>query len=88
MANTRSAGKRARQTERRTVQNQRVVSGVKTQLKKTRAAIAAGDRKTAFAEAQKLHSVLDRAGKSGRLKSNAINRHKSEISRRLTALKS
>jgi small subunit ribosomal protein S20 len=87
MANIRSSAKRARQTERRTLENVRVISGVKTQLRKTRAAISGGDLKTARAEIQRLNSVLDKAAKSGRLHRNAVNRHKSEVSQRLAALK-
>jgi ribosomal protein S20 len=41
MANTPSAAKSARQTVRRTLQNKRVLTGLKSQVKKVRSAFAA-----------------------------------------------
>jgi len=76
MANTKSAAKRARQTVRRTEANRRVLTGVKSQLKKTRAAVGTDAAKS---EASKLASLLDKAVKSGRLHKNAANRTKSRI---------
>ena len=84
MANTKSAAKRARQTVRRTAANSRVLTGVKTQLKKTRAALGT-DAAAAKTEASKLASLLDKAVKSGRLHKNAANRTKSRIQKALVA---
>jgi small subunit ribosomal protein S20 len=85
MANTKSAAKRARQTERRTARNRAVTTGVKSQLKKTRSALTGG-KDAAKAEFQKLSSVLDKAVKSGRIHRNAANRQKSAFNRKIAAL--
>ena len=86
MANTKSAAKRARQTERRTLQNKRVATLLKTQLKKTRAALTATNKETATAEYRKLASDLDKAVKTGRIHRNAANRQKGRLNRQLAAL--
>ena len=85
MANTKSAAKRARQTGRRTLANKRVVSGVKSQLKKVRTLMGEGKQEAARAEFAKLSSALDKAVKGGRIHRNAAARHKSQLNRRLAA---
>jgi small subunit ribosomal protein S20 len=85
MANTKSAAKRARQTQRRTVANRGVLTELKTQLREVRALLTAGKKDTAKTEFQKLASLLDKAVKSGRIHRNAANRHKSNLSRVLAA---
>ncbi len=86
MANTKSAAKRARQTIVRTQRNRAVVSGVKNQQKRVRAAIAGGKKEEALKESIKLSSVLDKAAKRGAIHSNAASRQKSRVSKALTAL--
>jgi small subunit ribosomal protein S20 len=86
MANTKSAEKRARQIKTRTAANKRVLTAVKTQLKKTRTVIDGKDKAAAQAELNKLSSILDKAVKSGRLHKNAASRHKSKINSRVSAL--
>lgn len=86
MANTKSAAKRARQTVRRTLQNKTATTGIKSQLKKTRAAFGAKDKGAAAAELKKLASVLDKAVKTGRLHRNAAARRKSRLNKQLAAL--
>lgn len=86
MANTRSAAKRARQTEKRTLQNRRVLSNLKTQLKKVRAEIGAKNKPSAQASLKLFVSALDRAAKAGRIHRNAANRHKSTLNKQLAAL--
>jgi small subunit ribosomal protein S20 len=86
MANTRSAAKSARQTVRRTLQNKRVLTGLKSHVKKVRAAFAAKDKPTAAAEVRTLASMADKAAKSGRIHKNKANRQKSRINKQLTAL--
>jgi len=81
MANTKSAAKRARQTERRTIQNRRVLSSVKSALKKVRAEIGAGNK----IATRDVVSALDRAAKSGRIHRNAANRHKSRLNKLVKA---
>jgi small subunit ribosomal protein S20 len=86
MANTKSAAKRARQTARRTLHNQRSLTAMKTHLRKVRAAIGAKDKAKATAAFRELSSVIDRSVKSGRLHRNAASRHKSRVGKALAAL--
>ncbi len=86
MANTRSARKRARQTEARTLVNRRALTAVKNRLKEARLALKAGKKDVAAAAAQKFISAIDKAVKTGRIHRNAANRHKSAISKALAIL--
>lgn len=87
MANTKSAAKRARQTERRSKGNKRVLTSVKTHLKAIRAAVTAGKKADVQALLPKVVSALDKAAKSGRIHQNKANRHKSELALKVAALK-
>jgi small subunit ribosomal protein S20 len=86
MANTKSAAKRARQTERRTTVNRRALTGVKNQLKKFRSVIGGTDKAAAKAAAEEFVSTIDKAAKAGRVHRNAANRHKSAINKALATL--
>lgn len=86
MANTPSAAKRARQTERRTLINRRTNTAVKTQLKTVREAIKSGSKEKAAAAAVACVSVLDKAVKTGNVHRNAANRHKAAIGKALAGL--
>lgn len=86
MANTKSAAKRARQSVRRTLENKRALTSIKSLLKKSRAEIAGKNKEQAQAEIKKLSSALDKAVKTGRLHRNSANRHKSRLSTHLAAL--
>jgi small subunit ribosomal protein S20 len=86
MANTRSAAKSARQTVRRTLKNKRVLTGLKSQVKKVRSAFAAKDKTTATAEVKALASLADKAAKTGQIHKNKANRQKSRLNRQLAAL--
>ncbi len=61
MANTASARKRIRQTERRTVRNNARRSRMRTFVKKVEAAIAGGDKALAAAALQAAQPELQRA---------------------------
>jgi len=87
MANTKSAAKRARQTERRSEANKRVITSVKNQLRGIRAAVGTGKKDEARALLPKLSAALDKAAKSGRIHRNKVNRHKSKLARQLAAQK-
>lgn len=83
MANHFSALKRARQTEKRTVQNRVNKSRFRTALRKFRTALQAGDpnqAKTAFGETV---SMIDKAVKKGVIHKNTASRYKSRLSARL-----
>jgi small subunit ribosomal protein S20 len=87
MANTKSAAKRARQTERRSESNKRVLTSVKNQLRGIRTAVVSGKKDEALALLPKVSAALDKAAKSGRIHRNKANRHKSTLVRQLAALK-
>jgi small subunit ribosomal protein S20 len=86
MANTRSAAKSARQTIRRTLDNKRILTGIKTQTKKARTALAAKDKAAAAAAVSTLASMSDKAAKTGQIHKNKANRQKSRLNKRLAAL--
>jgi small subunit ribosomal protein S20 len=85
MANTRSAAKRARQTQVRMLRNRRVLTSIKSQQKKLRAAVAAGDEKQVALEFAALSSRLDKASRRGIIHKNLANRNKSRASKTLVA---
>ena len=87
MANTPSAAKRARQTERRSLINRRTTTSVKNQLKAVREALLSGKKDVAQAAAIHFVSTLDKAVKTGNVHKNTANRHKSAVNRALVALK-
>ena len=85
MANTRSAAKRARQTQVRMLRNRRVLTSIKSQQKKLRAAVAAGDEKQAVLDLAALCSRLDKASQRGIIHKNLANRKKSRAAKTLVA---
>ncbi len=86
MANTKSAAKRARQTERRTLVNRRALTAVKNQLRKVRSVIGGTDKAAATAAAQEFISSIDKAVKTGRVHKNSANRHKSALNKALAKI--
>jgi small subunit ribosomal protein S20 len=85
MANTRSAAKRARQTQARTLQNKSILTGIKSQQKKLDAVIAGGDKAKIAAEAAALASRLDKAAKRGVVHKNFAAHRKSRTSHAMAA---
>ena len=86
MANIKSAAKRARQTGKRTLENRRVTSSLKTQIKKLRADIAEGRKDEAKAGAALVASSLDKAVKTGRIHRNSADRRKSVFAKAVAGL--
>jgi small subunit ribosomal protein S20 len=86
MANTRSAAKRARQTEQRTLRNKSVLTGLKRQRKGLLTAVAASDRAKAEIELRALASELDKAAKRGVVHQNLANRRKSRAAKAVSAI--
>jgi small subunit ribosomal protein S20 len=86
MANTKSAAKRARQSERRTLVNRRALTAVKNQLKKFRSTVTGTDKAAAKAAALEFLSTIDKAAKMGRVHRNSANRHKSAVNKALAKL--
>jgi small subunit ribosomal protein S20 len=81
-----SALKQMRQSRKRRVRNRMNVSQVKTQIKKLRAAIAAGDKGAATKLLSATVGEIDRAVKKGVVHDNAASRYKSRLSRKVSAL--
>jgi small subunit ribosomal protein S20 len=85
MPNSASAKKRHRQSLVRRSRNRAARSSVKTQVKKVREAISAGDVKQAETEFREASICLDRVAAAGVIHKNTAARVKSRLS---TALKS
>jgi small subunit ribosomal protein S20 len=79
MPTTSSAKKRHRQSLERRAKNRAVKSSIKTQVRKVRAAVAAGDLTKAGAEFRLAAKKLDRAGVKRVIHPNAAARTKSRL---------
>ncbi len=86
MANTYSALKRVRQTDRRTEFNRKNATRLRRQIRAMRRAIAGKDPKAALELLPKTFSVIDRSAKSGVIKKNTAARYKSKLHARVKAL--
>ena len=87
MPNTKSAKKRLRQNSVRRARNRSVKSAVKTQMKKVREAVTAGnleEAETAFRMASKR---LDQAAAHKIIHTNSAARHKARLSHLLKVAK-
>ena len=86
MANTASARKRIRQTERRTERNQARKSRMRSFVKKVEAAIASGDKAQAAVALQAAQPEMQRAAGKGVIHSNTVARKLSRLSKRVKSL--
>lgn len=86
MANTASARKRIRQTERRTARNAARKSRIRTFLKKVETAIAGGDKAQAQAAFRAAQPELQRAAGKGVVHANTVARKLSRLSSRIKAI--
>lgn len=86
MANHFSALKRARQTEKRTIVNRSNTSRLRTQLRRFREALAAGNRQAAEQEFRETVAAMDKAVHKGTIHKNTASRYKSRLSARLNAI--
>ncbi|HKA01410.1 MAG TPA: 30S ribosomal protein S20 [Candidatus Solibacter sp.] len=86
MANTISALKRVRQTERRTEVNQKNRSRLRHAIRALRRAITSKESKTATELLPKTFSVIDKSVKAGLIKKNTAARYKSHLHVRVKAL--
>jgi small subunit ribosomal protein S20 len=86
VANTRSAEKRIRQSEKRRVRNTAIRSSVRTAVKGVRSALESGSVDETRKELERAVKVLDKAATKGVLHKNAVARHKSRLTRQLNAL--
>ena len=87
MANTQSAIKRIRRSERRRRINQVHRSRARTYVKRTRMFIAAGQIEEAEAAAREAVSSLDKAAQKGIIHKNKAARSKSRLLKRLSQAK-
>ena len=85
MANIKSAAKRARQAVKRAAHNSSIISGLKTEQRKFRKAVAAGDATAVKEGSVRLASALDKAAKRGVIHKNVAARGKSRLNRALKA---
>ena len=81
MANTRSAEKSNRQAQNRRLRNVAVRSRVKSEVKRVRDALAAGDAPAAKAALATAVRVLDSAAPKGVLHRNAASRRISRLAK-------
>ena len=86
MAHTNSALKRARQARKKTLRNRASKSTIKTLIKRTLAAIAAGDAVKARAEFREATQGLDKAARHRTIHPNEAARRKSRLARKIDAL--
>jgi small subunit ribosomal protein S20 len=86
MANHPSAEKRNRQRLVRTERNKAARSTVKTAVKRARAAIASGDKKSASEDARLAATALAKAAKKGVLHKKTASRTTSRIQAALAKL--
>jgi small subunit ribosomal protein S20 len=87
MPNTKSAKKRLRQNIVRRGQNRSIKRAVRTQCRKVREAVTAGDAQQAETEFRLAVKRLDRAGTKNIIHPNAAARLKSRLSAQIKALK-
>ncbi|MFY9555643.1 MAG: 30S ribosomal protein S20 [Blastocatellia bacterium] len=86
MANHKSAEKRARQADRRNEANRRNRSRLRTEIKKLRAAIEAGNRDEATSLLVGTVSLIDKSIQKGIIHRNAAARYKSRLTVEVNAL--
>jgi small subunit ribosomal protein S20 len=87
MPTTKSAKKRLRQSLERRAKNRAAKSAMKTQVRKVRQAVAAGDITTAETELRLAAKKLDRAGAKRVIHPNAAARTKSRLAHLIASSK-
>ena len=86
MANSLSARKRARQSEKHRLRNASQRSRVRTSIKNVLAAIEAGDKTAAEAAFKAAVPAIDRSVSKGLMHRNKAARHKSRMNKHIRAL--
>lgn len=86
MANTKSAKKRLRQTERRTAVNRARTSRVRTYIRRVEEAIESGDKSAADAAFQAVQPELMRSAQHSIMHRNTASRKISRLARRINAM--
>lgn len=86
MANTKSAAKNIRKSQRRRAINKARVSALRSQIKKLRTHLKAKDAEAASKELTRTVSVIDRSIRKGVLHKNTAARYKSRLTRSVRGL--
>ena len=86
MANSVSARKRARQTEKHRQHNASLRSHVRTKIKKVQRAITSGDKEAAEAAYKAFVPAIDRSVSQGVMHANKAARHKSRLNQHVRAM--
>ena len=79
MANIKSAKKRILVNEKKAARNQMIKSAVKTEVKKVRAAVEAGNKEEAAKALLAATSAIDKAESKGVIKKNTASRKVSRL---------
>lgn len=85
VANTKSAQKRIRVTLRRTLENRRHRTFVRTAIRRFERLLKAGNREAAGMALRNVYRALDRAAQQGTIHRNRAARKKARMARRLAA---
>lgn len=85
MPNIKSSIKDLKRSRKRAIRNADVRTGIKTAIKKARAATAGGDAEAARAQTQAAARLLDKAVSKGAIHKRAAARRKSRLAKRLGA---
>lgn len=86
LANIKSAKKRIKVINKKTLRNKMIKSQVKTAMKKVIVAVNAGDKETAAVALKNAVSAIDRAYIKGIYHKNAVARKKSSLTRLVNSL--
>jgi len=86
LANTKSAAKNIRKSQRRRAINKARVTALRSQIKKLRTHLKAKDASAASQELTKTVSVIDRSIRKGVLHKNTAARYKSRLTRSVRGL--
>lgn len=88
MPNIKSAAKRVRVTEKRTLRNRQVKATMRTAIRQYLQTLESGSREVAEASLRNAISQIDRAASKGVIHKNQAARKKSRLSKRLASLAS
>ncbi|MGI6036280.1 MAG: 30S ribosomal protein S20 [Limnochordia bacterium] len=86
MPNIKSAAKRVRVTEKRTLRNRQVKATMRTAIRQYLQTLESGSREVAEASLRNAISQIDRAASKGVIHKNQAARKKSRLSKRLASL--
>jgi len=86
VANHASALKRARQDQKKRLQNRTQKGAMRTAIKKVLTAVEAGDKDTAAIALRQATSLLDRAGRKNLLHSSTASRSVSRLNAKVKAI--